>query len=128
MEIRYLEPGDEGQIREIYHKYFSNMEVPNFSSFSCVFVVADNNHIISVGGLKPLVEAVVLTDRSFSVRKRREALLNIHTALVYCARKLGFKRLHAFTFEESYTNHLIKRMKFELIKESNVLTLELEDG
>lgn len=128
MIIRYIEPQDVEQIDKIYETYFSGMERPDFSNFHCVFVVVEDNRVISVGGLKPLVEAVVLTDRSFSVRKRRDALLNIHTGLTYAAKKLGFERIYAFCFEQSYSNHLINRMKFKPIKESNLLTLELKDG
>lgn len=128
MEIRYLESGDVEQIKKIYDEYFSDLEIPDFLSFHCVFVVTDNDRIVSVGGLKPLVEAIVLTDRSFSVRKRRGALLSIFTALTYAAEKLGFKRIHAFTFEDAWANHLTKRMRFKVVKESNLLILELENG
>jgi hypothetical protein len=127
--IRFLEPEDVPKIERIYDRYFPDMERPDFTQFHCVYVVTDDdNNIISIGGIKPLAEAVVLTDRSFSVRKRMNALYEIHTALVYSADKLGFDRLHAFAFEDKYIDHLIKRMKFREVKDSKLLILELKDG
>lgn len=126
MEIRFLEPKDSEQIKYIYDTYFNDMEYSDFySGFHCVYVVHKNDKIIAVGGLRPINEAVVITDGDESVRKRKDALMQIHNALTYSAEKMKCKRIFAFTFDKTYSNHLIKRIGFSQIKESKLLVLEL---
>lgn len=129
MIIRYLEPRDLDKIKEIYDKFFSGMEFPDFTNrFHCTFVVVDETGIVAVGGLRPLAEAVVLTNGYRSVRTRRDALLELHNALTYSAQKLDYNRIFAFTFDEKYAQHLVERIGFIPIKQSTLLVLELGNG
>lgn len=125
MEIRFLEPKDLDWVRVMYNAYFSDMEYPDFvNDFPVTYAVLEENDIVAVGGIRPIAEAVVITDASESVRKRRDALLQIFNALTYSANKLNFKRLYAFTFDDVYANHLTK-VGFNPIKESKLLSLDL---
>lgn len=130
MNIRFLEKEDARQIGNIYEKFFSNMEFPNFfNKFHCVYVVTDNNsEIVAVGGLKPITEAIVLTNKFASIRMRREALLQIYEALNYSAEKLKYEQIHAFSYDDIYTDHLINRMKFKHLDQSKVLVLDVKNG
>jgi hypothetical protein len=130
MEIRFLADIDAGQISKIHRDYFSDMEFPNFyNKYHCVYVVVTpENSIICVGGLRPVAEAVVLTNKNFSVRDRRDALLKIFEAVNYSAEKLSYDQIHAFSFDRDYTNHLIMRMGFKCNEENKVLTLDVKNG
>ena len=94
-----------------------------FHKFNCVYVITDsNNEIVAVGGLKPITEAIVVTNKYASVRMRRDALLQLHSALDYSAAKLGYDEIHAFSFDEEYTKHLVNKAGFTL-REEKVLTI-----
>lgn len=129
MDIRYLLTSDEAKIKYIYDTYFSDMDYPDFyGKFHAVFVVEDFGKILAVGGLKPICEAIVVTNKSSSVRKRMEALLRIFNSVKYSAEKLKYEQIHAFSFDEEYTKHLTNRMGFKCIQENRVLTLDIKNG
>jgi len=131
MKIEYIESSDAAQIYNIYNNYFSDMEFPDFyNKFHCAFkVVKDgNDRIIAVGGVRPIAEAVVLTNREFSVRDRMDALLHIFAGVQYAAEKLDYNCLHAFAYDEEYVKHLIKRIGFKCNLQNKVLSLELNNG
>lgn len=126
MDIRYLEPSDLEQIGSIYNRHFSDMEYPDFvNDFAVTFVAHENEKIIAVGGLKPMVEAIVLTDLDESVRTKRDALLKIFDGVTYAAAKLKYKEIHAFAYDMEYAKHLIKRMGFRPISKSKLLVMSL---
>lgn len=135
MNIRYLQSTDADQIYNIYHNFFSDMEFPDFyGNFHAVFVVENesnngsHNRIIAIGGLKPIAEAVVLTNQDFSVRDRMEALLHILNGVTYAAEKTKYNQIHAFAWEPEYIRHLTERMGFKCLKENRVLTLDINHG
>ena len=126
MDIRFLGTEDWPQIKALYNNHFSEMDFPDFyNTFLCSYVVHEGNKIIAAGGLKPLVEAVIISDKSLPVRVRREALLKMKEALVYSTQKIRHKQLYAFTYDDEYAKHLTERMGFKQIKESKLLVLEL---
>jgi N-acetylglutamate synthase-like GNAT family acetyltransferase len=126
MDIRFLEPEDYHQIKIMYNVHFKDMEYPDFwNNFQCVYVVHKENKIIAVGGLRPMAEAIVLTEQSESIRTRRDALMHIYNALTYSAKKLKYNSMYAFTYDDNYSRHLVERMGFQPVKESKLLVLEL---
>lgn len=131
MDIHYIEPTDADQIYNIYLNYFSDMEFPDFyHKFHCTFKVINNanGNIIAVGGIRPIAEAVVLTNKDYSVRDRMDALLKIFAGVQYAAEKLDYNYLHAFAYDEEYVKHLIKRIGFKCNPQNRVLSLELSNG
>ena len=132
MEINYIEPEDYEQINKIYNTFFHKMESVDFyKKFHCSFKVTENditNKIIAVGGIRPITEAVVLTDRSFPTREKMQALLKLFEAVKYSAHKLGYTEIHAFAYEPEYIRHLKNRMGFKCNEENKVLTLDLHNG
>lgn len=127
MEIRYLEPRDHAQIKYIYDEFFKDMEYVDFyKNFHCAFVVEnEDGRIIAVGGLRPIVEAVVLTDKDMSIRDRREALLRIFEGVKYAAEKLNEPEIHVFAWDPSYITHLVSRMGFKCVEQNKVLTYSI---
>jgi len=132
MDIQYIESTDADQIYNIFMNFFSDMEFPDFyRRFHCSFKVITNdldNRIIAVGGIRPLAETVVLTNKDFSVRDRMQALLKIFNGVKYAAEKLDYEQIHAFAYDEEYIKHLINRIGFKYIPENKVLSLDLKHG
>ena len=124
MDIRYVEPRDHAQIKYIYDEFFHDMEFVDFyKNFHCAFVVEDEDgKIIAVGGLRPIVEGLVLTDKDASVRERKEALLRIFEGIKYAAEKLNQPEIHVFAYDPSYITHLVSRMGFKCVEQNKVLT------
>ena len=63
--VRCYQPMDVDLAYEIYRKYYSEeFDFPNFfRKFICAVVVEDENGPVIVGGVKPIVEAIILTDK-----------------------------------------------------------------
>ncbi len=111
MNIRAMLPEDLPKLYEIHQEFYKEeFPFPDFSrNFLCCFVVIDDNgDIISAGGIKPIVESIVITDKRQSVRNRREALYDILSASSYLSQKQGFFQIHAFIQEEGWENQLRK--------------------
>lgn len=136
MDINYIESTDADQIYNIYLNHFSDMEYVDFyKKFHCVFKVTNddlNNRIIAVGGIRPVAEAVVLTNKDYPTKIKMEALYKMFHGINYIAQKLEYEQIHAFAFDDEWISHLTKRMGFKLLKESKLLVLdvkrELKDG
>lgn len=111
MNIRALRSSDLPILRQIHEEYYKHeFNLPNFSSgFNVAYVVEDDDRqIISAGGIRPIIESVILTDKRQSVRKRREALYDILAASTHFGRKDGYNQIHAFVQDPSWENHLKK--------------------
>lgn len=118
MNIRLLKLEDEQELREIHAKYYS--EEFTFDDFTRGFLISfavedESGRIISAGGLRPLVEAVIMTDKSHSVRDRREALYNMLAAFVLAGMERKIDSIHAFIQDEDWLNHL-KQIGFKETK------------
>jgi len=126
MDIRYLEPEDFKWIKETYDKYFSDMDFPDFyNQFLVSFVAHEYGKIIAIGGIKSIAEAVIISDKSFSVRNRRDALFQMYHAMTYSAEKLKFNQIHAFSFDPEYSHHLMNKVGFKCNPDNRVLTLNI---
>ena len=107
--IRALTIEDIEKLKEIHQKYYSDFEFPDFSKFLCSFAVTDeSNRIITGGGVKPIAESILLTDKQFSARDRRIALLQILQASMFVIGKAGYDQLHAFIKDEKWSVQLKK--------------------
>ena len=121
--IRAIKENDIEQLKEIWNKFYRNeIQFPNFfDKYLCAFVVIENDMIISAGGVRTIVESVVLTDKNQSVRKRMRALFEILEASKFVASRNGYNNLNAFIHDQSWKKHLIN-IGF---KQESILSLEL---
>ena len=111
MIIRGMIPTDTINLERIHNWYYkSEFEFPDFfNSYLCAFTVeAGDNRIISGGGVRPIAEIVLVTDKHYSTRIRREALYRSLEASCYVAKKSGFSKLHAVTEDETWANQMIR--------------------
>lgn len=108
MIIRVLEDCDEEELRKIHAQFYSKeFDFPNFRKhYLCVFVVTnDAGDIITAGGIRSILECVTLTDKSFPVRTRAQALLSLLQGCVFVAQNSHYNEIHAFIQEEILTKH-----------------------
>lgn len=119
--IRSILPNDLDQLKRIHEKFYSNeFAFPDFlNKYLCAFsVVDDNDNIISTGGVRLILESVIITDQDLSPRKRMKALYEILTASQFVAQNNGFHTLNAFVDNEIWRKHLMKIgfKKYEVVQ------------
>lgn len=115
--IRNTQDNDLHIIYKVWAKHFRDQfEFPDFvKDFLCTFTVMDEDKVIAVAGVKPILESIIIVDKDFSTRARRSALLQILSTSEFVGKQHGFNQLHAFIQEEQYLEQL-KRYGFELTK------------
>jgi hypothetical protein len=108
--IRALHPSDVDQIKRIHAKHYAHeFEFPDFfKGFLCAFAVLDDNKVISVGGVRPIAESIIITNKDESTKTKREALLEVLDFSCYIAKRSGFDQLHAFIQDDIWKKQLIK--------------------
>ena len=110
MNIRSIKKEDFDQLKYIWEKFYQNeFTFPDFvTNFMCSFVVEEDDKIISVGGVRTIAESVIMTNKDFSVFKRRRALLHIFQASLYIMKTNQYNQLHAFVQDEIWKKQLIR--------------------
>lgn len=124
MNIRKMNEEDKIQLRKIHDEFYSN-EFPfsHFDNFLSAFVIEDNDKIVVGGGIRPIVESIILTDKNFKSREKREALYNMLQCQLFAASRLKYEHLHAFVQDESW-QHCLEKIGFHSPK-GNCLILEV---
>lgn len=111
MEVKNLEEPDLISLRHIHSLYFKDeFSFPDFLyGYLKSFVVLDEDgRIITAGGVRPIMECVLITDLNRTPRERREALLLALEASILPCEQLGYTQLHAFVQDEVWIHHLEK--------------------
>lgn len=115
MIIRSIKQDDFDQIKLIYEKYYSKeFEFPDFiTHYLSAFVVTDDtNKIITVAGVRTILEAVMMTDINTSNRTKMKAFHMAKEQLLSITCNSNYNELHALSFDPKWT-HLMKRGGFE---------------
>ena len=108
---------DLENIKMIHDEHYKNeFEFPDFSKFTGVFVAEDDdNRIVTAGGIKPIIESVIITDKSYNVNERVRALHKILDISEFMTRAQGFDQLHCFVQDELWCRQL-ENHKFQATK------------
>jgi hypothetical protein len=117
VNIRNLSSDDLVLLRKIYERYFQGQfKFPDFlHGFVNNFVVLDDsNRIVVAGGVKPILECVLITDMNRTPRERHEALLMALEASIVSAHSIGHNQLHCF-IQDDYWSKLLKKRQFKPI-------------
>ena len=124
MKLRAFQNEDIFEIKRIYESFYNDNEYPHFETgYYDVFIVTDDNDkIISIGGVKPIMEIIALTNQDKSVRDRKDALIQIMDTSIYTAVKFGFNQLHAFVHDDSEWIEHLKKVQFK-VSDNKVLIL-----
>lgn len=111
MNVRLLTEDDIPAIRRIHSQYYEHeFDLSTlFNNPLGLFVVTNgDDEIICVGNVRTIIESVLITDKSFSVRQRREALYKVLEVSAYIGKNKGYDELHAFIQDKTWEKHLEK--------------------
>jgi hypothetical protein len=110
MIIRNYLDTDLEQLKIIHERYYKEefSLVEFYQNFLGLFSVVEDDKIITIGGVRTIAESVIVTNKSFSVRQRREALLQILQAQTFVTDHNGFNSLHAFVQDENWEKQLLE--------------------
>lgn len=111
MKIRALASSDLETVKEIHDRYYSHeFDLPDFSTgfYGAFAVINDAEQIVAVGGVRPIAEAVVLTDKKYTTHERVKALKEVLTFSMLLCNEAHFTELHAFVQDQEWLNHLNK--------------------
>lgn len=129
MIIRALKEEDMEEIKSLHAKYFEkDFEEPDFSKgYLGAFVITDDDgKIVMAGGVRPIAETILVTDKERNPHMLGDALLEaLRYSLFTCAR-FKIEELFAFVKDEHYGRHLRKYGFTE--REGKALTWELRNG
>lgn len=109
MIIRNYQDSDLEQLKLIHERYYKEeFSISEFyQNFLSLFSVVEDDKIISVGGVRQIAESVIVTDKSYSVRQRREALLMMFQSQTFVTGRNNYHQLHAFVQDENWLKQLI---------------------
>lgn len=110
--IRGLREQDLEKLRSIHRRFYANeFSFPDFSKhFINVFVITDSNDdLISVGGVRPILEIVAITDKDKIVKERVGALGDLLTISAFIAEHDKFDELHCFVQDDTWMKQLMKK-------------------
>lgn len=122
--IRDIQSSDITKARLIHEKYYkTQFDFPNFfNHFTCAYSICnENDELVSIAGVRPILELVVLTDKDKSVRERYRAVYQILDMSKYVASKKGFDELHAFVQEDHWRDVMLSRGFKETVGKSLVI-------
>lgn len=107
--IRSFLPSDLEELKRIHSLYFKNeFNLPDFLHYVCAFVVDDESGVLTMGGVRFIMECSIVTDLSRDPRDRIKALYQILDASVFVTKKYGFDQIYAWSQNPKYTKRLIK--------------------
>lgn len=111
LKTQGLTPEDIPAIRELYDKYFAqDFNFPDFlKGYFCAFKITDDSDkLVMAGGVRPIAETVLITDKEANVHTVGEALLEALNISRYVCEKYNIDYLHAFVKDQNYAKHLVK--------------------
>jgi len=112
MDISRIKDSDFSEIIRIHQKYYAdefNLE-DLFNRILDMFVIRDSEtkEIVTVGGVRPIAEAVAVTNKAHSVRKRMCALSMLLELSEKMTRVHNYDQLHVFIQDQKWLSHLEK--------------------
>src|SRR5690348_10713568 len=94
---RQLLPSDEKELRYLHAQYYyPEFSYPDFRKFVATFAVCDeNDHIVSAGGIRPIAESIIITDKFRPRSERVRALHEILGISIAVCKQQNIDQLHA---------------------------------
>lgn len=98
-------------VKVIHEKYY-NEEFPfsDLNNFMASFVVIDDktDKVVTAGGIKTIVEGIIVTDKDLPIETKQSALLNTLQIMTNMTKQAGYNQLHVSVQDERWMRHLIK--------------------
>ena len=98
--------------REVHKLYYNNeFDFPDFlKEFILVFSSVNNEgQLIGIGGIKTILEFIVITDPTKSVRDRHTAVYDLLAAANSAAKNNNYDQIHAFVQNLHWKEVMLKR-------------------
>ena len=98
-------------VQGLHDKYYGqDFNLPNmFHHFLNAFAITDNDDkIIIAGGIRPIAETIIVTDKENSGITLGRALVEAQRVSVYTCQKYEIDLLHAFVKDDDYAKHLMQ--------------------
>ncbi len=111
VKSRAMTPDDIWELRELHEKHYPHLEFPDFlNKFLCGFVITDeNDEIVIGGGVQPIGEIVLVTNKNASEIKIGRALIEARNISFYIGHKFNLDELVAFIKDNDvYSRHLVR--------------------
>lgn len=108
MNLRPVFPSDMEWVKKVHEKHYKEeFELPDFlKGYLKTYVIEENGIPITIGGIRPIAEVVIVTDKDFEIWARRQALLEVIEVSKFITQKYGFDSVHAFIQDETWAHHL----------------------
>jgi hypothetical protein len=111
MNVRGMKREDIEKVRKLHHKYFPDLEFPDFfSKFYGAFIIEDEEDgMIMAGGVQMMGEAILVTDKDKDITKIYRALIEAQKAVLYLGDRFGLEEIVAFVKDnDAYARHLVR--------------------
>lgn len=111
IKMRALTDDDMVELDRLHDKYFrGQFEKTDFSKGMLgAFVITDmDDNIVMGGGVRPITEAILVTDKEANPHLLGDALLEAQRFCAYITKVNNVEFLHAFVKDKEYAEHLIK--------------------
>lgn len=107
MIIRTFTREDLIELERLHSLYFKDeFYLPDISKYLRAFVVEDEKGIITMGGIRPIIECALVTDMSRYTRVRQKALYYMLEANSVATRECGFDQMYVWSQNSNYTKRL----------------------
>jgi len=104
-----MRPEDVDELKRIHEEFYrEEFDIDVFNTqFLALFSVSDDDgNLITLGGVRPLAEIVLVTNKHISPRKRVEGLNDMLGMLSSVARHSKLNSLHAFVQDATWLEQL----------------------
>jgi len=112
MDLTYLDDKLIERAKEIHERcYKTEFAFPDFrNQFYAAFAISNSDgELVTVGGVRPIAESILITDKRIGARQRRKALV-VSLDFSKDVTKLNhLVQLHAFVQDDVWKQQLINR-------------------
>lgn len=109
LKVRSTNKNDIPFLREMHEKYYSEFEMIDFTRLLAGFVIEnEKNEFIMAGGVKPLAETLLITNKDTKMTTIGRALIEAQMISMYTCNQFKIEDLVAYVNDENYAKHLIK--------------------
>lgn len=113
-------------VKMLHDLHYPDLEFPNFLKSLNPFIIEDETkEIVMAGGVQPIGEAFIVTNKDKSRIKVGKALVISQGACAFTCRQFKLAELVAFTDNQEYVKHLIQH-GFE--ERDQALSMRIPDG
>ena len=121
--LRNLTDDDIEELKRIHERHYkSEFSISEFFDH-CIgaWCVGDNEGLITIGSIHPILEFSAITDKDRDPITRRNALIKLNDFAKHVAKTNKFRQLHAFIQEPSWYKQ-IQNYGYRPTKGSSVVT------